>query len=80
MHELSIAEELLQIIAKEAAQAGITRIQRIDLKIGEFAGILPDALVFAFEMLSKDTPSEDAKIVIEEASGHELQVLSFEGD
>jgi hydrogenase nickel incorporation protein HypA/HybF len=80
MHELSIAEELLNIITKKAQQVGIRKISRIDLRIGEFSGVLPDALVFAFEMLSRDTMSQGARIEIEESEGSELQVLSFEGD
>ena len=80
MHELSIAEELLNIITEKARQVGIEKISRITLRIGEFSGVLPDALVFAFEMLSKDTMSQDACIEIEESEGSELQVLSFEGD
>ena len=80
MHELSIAEELLQIITEKAAQVGIGKIEQINLKIGEFSGILPDALVFAFEMLSKDTITDGARIEIEQSGGNELQVLSFEGD
>ena len=80
MHELSIAEELLQIITTKASQVGIGKINQINLKIGEFSGVLSDALVFAFEMLSKDTISEGARIEIEQSRGNELQVLSFEGD
>jgi hydrogenase nickel incorporation protein HypA/HybF len=80
MHELSIAEELLNIITEKARQAGIGKISRINLRIGEFSGVLPDALVFAFEMLSRDTISQGARIEIEETEGSELQVLSFEGD
>jgi hydrogenase nickel incorporation protein HypA/HybF len=80
MHELSIAEELLNIITEKAQRAGIRKIVRIDLRIGEFSGVLPDALVFAFEMLSRDTMSEGARVEIEESEGNELQVLSFEGD
>jgi hydrogenase nickel incorporation protein HypA/HybF len=80
MHELSITEELLQIINDKASQVGIKRIERINLRIGEFSGVLPDALIFAFELLSKDTITEGAVIEIEKSSGSELQVLSFEGD
>jgi len=80
MHELSIAEELLRIITEKAKQVGIHKVQQINLKIGEFAGVLPDALIFAFDMLSKDTIFEGARIEIEESAGSELQVLSFEGD
>ena len=80
MHELSIAEELLQIITNKASQVGIRKIEQINLKIGEFSGILPDALIFAFELISKDTMMEGARIEIEPSTGNELQVLSFEGD
>jgi hydrogenase nickel incorporation protein HypA/HybF len=80
MHELSIAEELLQIITKKALQVGIGKIERINLKIGQFSGVLPDALIFAFEMLTKDTVAQDAVVEIEQSEGSELQVLSFEGD
>ena len=80
MHELSIAEELLNIITEKARQVGIQKISRIDLRIGEFSGVLPDALVFAFEMLSRDTMSQGARVKIEESECSELQVLSFEGD
>jgi hydrogenase nickel incorporation protein HypA/HybF len=80
MHELSIAEELQKIIIEKASEAGIHTIERISLRIGEYSGILPDALIFAFEMISRDTITEHARIDIEQSEGSELQVLSFEGD
>ena len=51
MHELSIAEELLEIITARASQEGIRKVEKINLRIGEFSGIMPDSLEFAFEML-----------------------------
>jgi len=80
MHELSITEELLQIINEKALEAGINKVYEINLKIGEFSGIFSDALLFAFEVLSKDTITEGAIVKIEKSNGDELQVLSFEGD
>ena len=65
MHELSIAEELLDIIATRAADAGIGRVERINLRIGEYSGIMPEALEFAFEVLSRGRLTEGAEIEIQ---------------
>ncbi len=62
MHELSIAEELLEIIETRAQGAGIGRVERITLKIGEYSGIMPEALEFAFEVLSRGKITEGAEI------------------
>ncbi|MGQ9615645.1 MAG: hydrogenase maturation nickel metallochaperone HypA/HybF [Spirochaetota bacterium] len=80
MHELSIAEALLDLIQKRAACEGIKKVYEINLKIGEFSGVFIDSLRFAFEMLSKDTITEGASLNIETTPGYELQVISFEGD
>lgn len=68
MHELSIAEELLRIIDAEARKAEIRKVYRIDLRIGEFSGVVPDSLEFAFEVLSRGRVTEGARIVIEQVS------------
>ncbi|MBN2323848.1 MAG: hydrogenase maturation nickel metallochaperone HypA [Spirochaetes bacterium] len=62
MHELSIAEELLEIIETRARDAGIHRVERITLKIGEYSGIMPEALEFAFLVLSRGRCTEGAEI------------------
>jgi len=68
MHELSIAEQLLQIIFKNAAQAGIKKVYSINLRIGEHSGIVPDSLEFAFEVLSRGKITEGARLHIEKTS------------
>ena len=68
MHELSIAEELLDIIHKYAEDAGISKISCINLRIGEFSGIFPDSLEFAFEVLSEGKITENADLKIEKVS------------
>ena len=80
MHELSITEELLQIIHRRAEEEGIQKILDINLKIGRYSGVFADALLFAFEVLSRDTISEGARVNIEESDGRELQIISFEGE
>ncbi len=65
MHELSIAQELLDIIYVNAEEAGIRSVSEVNLRIGEYAGIFPDSLQFAFEVLSQDKMTEGASLNIE---------------
>jgi len=65
MHELSIAQELLDIIYVNAEEAGIRSVSEVNLRIGEYAGIFPDSLQFAFEVLSQDRMTEGASLNIE---------------
>ena len=68
MHELSIAGELLGIIFENAEKAGIKKVSEVNLRIGEFSGILPDALQFAFEVLSQEKMTEGAQLNIKKVS------------
>jgi len=65
MHELSIATRIIDIAAKEAADKQLENIEEIGLKIGALAGVNPDALKFAFEAASVDTPLAGTKLCIE---------------
>jgi hydrogenase nickel incorporation protein HypA/HybF len=42
------------------------RVERVNLKIGRLAAVVPDSLRFCFEIVSKDTPLAGAELSIEE--------------
>ena len=65
MHELSIAQSLLEIVAEEAGRNGLVKIHGIKIQVGEFAAVVPDSLTFCFEMLSRDTVAAGAALQIE---------------
>lgn len=65
MHELSIAQSLLDIIDKEIAPYGKAHVIGVRLRVGSFSGIVPDALRFAFEVLSKEGSAYGAALEIE---------------
>jgi len=65
MHELSIVANIIDIIETELNKNNLTRVESISLRIGEMRQVVPDALYFGFECLSKDTPLEGAEIKIE---------------
>ena len=66
MHELSIMLNIINIIEKEYLKGEKGRIQTIALKIGEFSGVVPDALEFAFEAIKSDSDIYDnAKLIMD---------------
>jgi hydrogenase nickel incorporation protein HypA/HybF len=66
MHELSIAQSMLEIVEKEAAPFNKAKVTLIKLRIGKFSGVVPDALRFAFEIIRKGSVAEGASLEIEE--------------
>lgn len=62
MHEQSIVESILALALKRAASADARRILRIDLVVGDYTGVVDDAVDFYFGFLSKDTIAAGARI------------------
>jgi hydrogenase nickel incorporation protein HypA/HybF len=65
MHEFSIATGLLEIISQEAMPYQGSKVKSVSLKIGTLSGVVPEALEFAFQVLSEGTIAEGARLVIE---------------
>lgn len=65
MHEFSIATSLLEIISQEARAHQGARVTAVTLRIGTLSGVVPEALEFAFQVLSEGTVAEGARLVIE---------------
>jgi hydrogenase nickel incorporation protein HypA/HybF len=72
MHELSIALSVLDIVRTAAADAGLSRVDTVRLRIGRASGVQPDALRFAFDCSKAGTPAETAALEIDEVpiGGH----------
>ena len=65
MHEVSICESILDILKEEAGKKRANKINVVRLKIGELSGVVEDAMHFAFEVVSKGSIAEGAKLDIE---------------
>lgn len=72
MHELTVCESLLDIIDREHKTRGFSQVRRIRLEIGCFSCLEPDALRYAFEILSRETMLENARLDIERPLGKAL--------
>jgi len=65
MHELSIAQSIMQIVLSEAERTRARKVLTVTIKVGELAGVLPDSLSFCFNLLAQSTIAENASLVIE---------------
>lgn len=66
MHEVSVMQSALDTALTLAQQEGAKTIQRVTLRVGELSGVVPDALRFAFDVVTRDTMAEGAELKIEE--------------
>ncbi len=64
MHELSIANRLVEIASELAENEGVSTIASITLRIGALSCVHRKALEFSFELVTKDTPLEGAMLKI----------------
>lgn len=56
MHELAIAQSIVEAVEAKAAECKATRVKGLRLRIGEASGIMTDSLTFCFEMLASFDP------------------------
>jgi hydrogenase nickel incorporation protein HypA/HybF len=66
VHELSIALSLIEMAVEKVEEAGGGRIEAVHLRLGALAGVSADALAFSFDVASRGTRLEGARLVIEE--------------
>jgi hydrogenase nickel incorporation protein HypA/HybF len=55
----------MEAVLQEARARGASRVHRIVLRIGTLSGVEPDALRFAFEVVTKDTLAEEAELEVD---------------
>ena len=65
MHEISIAQNIIEIAEAKAREQNAGRIQVIRIRLGEFTTVVREALEFAFEVARRKTLAESAQLEIE---------------
>ena len=68
MHELSIAQSLIELACEAALREGADRVAKLYLRIGQLSGVVKEALQFSFELAAEGTACEGAALEIEEVS------------
>ena len=66
MHELSIAQSLVDLVVEQVATTPDVRVSCVRVRIGELSGVIPQALRSAWPLASRKTPVAGASLLIDE--------------
>ena len=69
MHEMSLAEGILQIVEDHARSGAFQRVTAVVLEIGQLSGVEVEALRFAFDAVTRGSVAENATLQIIDVAG-----------
>ncbi|TCJ17172.1 hydrogenase maturation nickel metallochaperone HypA [Parasulfuritortus cantonensis] len=69
MHEMSLAEGVMEIVEKAVAEAGCSKVKEIRLEIGALSGVEVEAMRFCMDAVLRGGPAEGAAVVFEVTPG-----------
>ena len=69
MHEMSLAEGVLQLIEDSAKTQDFCRVKTVWLEIGQLAGVDVEAMKFCFDAVVHDSIAEGAKLEVIDIPG-----------
>ena len=65
MHEMSIVENLFDIIDEISEENKLIKISKVIVQLGAMRAVIPESFQFAFDTIKKDTIAKDAKLIME---------------
>ncbi len=65
MHELSIADNIINAVKEASQSRGMLAVSKIGVRIGSLSSVDPDALTFGFDVLKRDQGMMDCELAIE---------------
>ncbi len=65
MHEMSIAQSLIEILREEMGKHGAKVVRSVHLQIGQLSAIVPESLTFCFQVMAEGTEMEGARLVMD---------------
>ena len=64
MHELSIAQNIIEIVIEHAEKVNSGHVSEVLLDVGAVSGVIPETLEFAWDISVKDTVIKDSVLKI----------------
>ena len=64
MHELSLCQNIIEIVQQQCAQHNVQKVTDLWLEVGALSCVEPSSLEFCFEMSAKGTPAENCRLHI----------------
>ena len=69
MHEMALCESIVQVLEQQAAVQNYAVVKAVRLEIGPLAGVELEALRFSFDVVTRGTLADRAKLEIIETKG-----------
>lgn len=65
MHELALTQGIVDLATRVGWREGLHRVTRVVVEVGVAAAVVPDAMMFCFDIVAAHTIAHGAKLVIE---------------
>lgn len=65
MHELSIAESIVEAVLQEKRRRGFQHVRKVGLRVGALSGVMVEALEFSFQAIVHGTELDGAELCVE---------------
>lgn len=69
MHEMSIAEGIIEIVERSAKANDVERVKEVRIEVGELAGVDIPSLEFAWVSVTRGGPAEGSILKIDRPKG-----------
>lgn len=69
MHELALAQSVVDLVQEHARRDTFTRVRGVRLSIGALSHVDPGALAFGFDVVARGTVVEGAELSIDRPGG-----------
>lgn len=69
MHEMSIAEGIIDIVERTAQQHQVAQVKEVRISVGELSGVDIESLQFAWSSVTRGGVAQGATLVIERPPG-----------
>ena len=79
MHEFSVMAQIVDCILEEAEKHHASKVESVDLELGDYTMLGEEQLKFAFEVLTKDTIISGANINVKHLGGKVKCGCGYEG-
>lgn len=65
MHELGIAQSIINTVVRVGEENGRKRVEKVRIQVGEFRAVIQEQLVFSFAFAGEGTIAEGAALEID---------------
>lgn len=84
MHDLVAAQDIVKTATQMAKKEKLKSISKIVVRLGKIVAhgeeINQENLQFNFELVKRNTPAQDAQLIINRGNDKELVILEVSGD